>query len=142
MEQIKELYDVFISYRRKEIDGDPLGTRFAIELSEFLRACGLRVFLDTEKMDHGKDFVEQIKSAIINTPHYMLIATPGAFEYRGEDEMGRVDYVREEMKLACSLFKENRTIHIFNSPGFKYIEEQYLPDFINNTEHINREMYG
>lgn len=84
-----EVFDVFISYRRKG------GQELARALYSYLDGKGLRVFLDEVKLQTGDYFDTQLREKLISAPHYVLIGTNDAFNYReGED------WVREEALLA------------------------------------------
>ena len=117
-------YDVFLSYRRAD------GAVLASALNDYLRARGLRVFFDLNEMECGQSFPHQLAEGVRVAPHYILIATPGAFAYGGDPAAGRVDYVREEMRLACAEYEKDpdqRTLNVLNAPSQPYIEAQDLP---------------
>ncbi len=115
---MKEIYDVFISYRRSD------GKKYAEEVNNFFVKYGLRVFFDKDKMDCGKAFPSQIHNAVISAPHYILIGSPDTFVDRQIENPDEIDYVREEMKLACEYDTDERTIHVLNLPGVIYAEEK------------------
>ena len=97
------IYDVFISYRRRENDGRPQGTEIAEALYAYLTGKGLKVFLDRERMENGP-FPEQLRWQVAHAPNYIFIATESAMRFRGGPGP---DYVAEEVRLALSLYQEN-----------------------------------
>lgn len=123
-----ELYDVFISYRRTD------GSDYANALYAFLKKKKIKVYLDVEKMERGHAFPEQLREAIKIATHYILIATPKAFEFHENLETGEKDYVLEEMRTACEVFESDpkkHTIHVLKDPKTKAKEEIIFPKDIS-----------
>ena len=92
---VYSIYDVFISYRRRENDGRPQGTKIAEALYAYLTGKGLKVFLDRERMENGP-FPEQLRWQVAHAPNYIFIATESAMRFRGGPGP---DYVAEEVRL-------------------------------------------
>ena len=125
-----KVYDVFISYRRKD------GEEIAKSLYKYLSGKGLRVFFDLEKMESGSYFPSQLEYGIKCAPHYILIATPEAFNFTEDNTTGKKDYVLEEMRLACKEYELNpteRTFHVLSAPDFEYIEAHNLSEDIQGV---------
>ncbi|MBQ4396499.1 MAG: TIR domain-containing protein, partial [Clostridia bacterium] len=126
---MNQMFDVFISYRRSD------GTELAKAVRDYLTSRGLRVFLDTRELIDGQYFDTQLRERLIETPNYVLIATPEAFQFRkGED------WVREEMKLAVSEFKknpQNRSVIPF-VPNGTVFPESGLPEGLEDMPRFNR----
>ena len=127
---MNQMFDVFISYRRS--NG---GTELANVVRNYLTSRGLRVFLDTRELIDGQYFDTQLRERLIETPNYVLIATPEAFQFRkGED------WVREEMKLAVSEFKknpQNRSVIPF-VPNGTVFPESGLSEGLEDLPRFNR----
>ena len=100
-----KIYDVFISYRRMEEDGAPLGLNIAQAIYSYLTGKGLRVFFDKEKMETGR-FDKQLEWQVTRAPNYIFVATPGAMHFRKVTPPD-VDYVAEEIRLALKLYNED-----------------------------------
>ena len=126
---MKEQFDVFISYRRSD------GAELAKVVRNYLTSRGLRVFLDTRELIDGQYFDTQLRERLIETPNYVLIATPEAFQFRkGED------WVREEIKLAVSEFKknpQNRSVIPF-VPNGTVFPESGLSEGLEDLPRFNR----
>ena len=69
------IYDVFISYRRREDEKNDQGTRIADAIARYLAGKGLKVFLDRQKMENGP-FPDQLAWQVDHAPNYLFIATP------------------------------------------------------------------
>ncbi|MBQ5544704.1 MAG: toll/interleukin-1 receptor domain-containing protein, partial [Clostridia bacterium] len=126
---MKEQFDVFISYRRSD------GAELAKAVRDYLTSRGLRVFLDTRELIDGQFFDTQLPERVIETPNYVLIATPEAFKFRDGE-----DWVREEMKLAVSEFKKNpqdRSVIPF-VPNGTVFPESGLPEGLEDLPRFNR----
>ena len=127
---MNQMFDVFISYRRS--NG---GTELANVVRNYLTSRGLRVFLDTRELIDGQYFDTQLRERLIETPNYVLIATPEAFQFRkGED------WVLEEIKLAVSEFKKNpqdRSVIPF-VPNGTVFPESGLPEGLEDLPRFNR----
>lgn len=100
-----KVYDVFISYRRRESDGREQGTIIAQAIYQYLTSKGLKVFLDKECMETGL-FPEQLQWQVSHAPNYLFIATNDAIHFR-DVEPPDVDYVAEEVRLALDLFQKH-----------------------------------
>ncbi|MBO4837752.1 MAG: TIR domain-containing protein [Lachnospiraceae bacterium] len=119
---MNKVYDVFISYRRSD------GEEYATKLLSFLRTYGLRVFFDKQEMECGRAFPTQLSEALISAPHYILIGSPDAFTNRTALSAYEMDYVREEMRLACEKDTDERTIHVLRLPSVDYETEKKKAD--------------
>ncbi len=124
-----EIYDVFISYRRSD------GEEYAKELYKELTNKGLRVFFDSKKMEHGKDFPSQLKCNVKNTPNYILIATPDVFKFRDGE-----DWVRTEIEIALERYYENEeecNFIILLPDSYTLPNEKDLPESIKRIVNID-----
>jgi hypothetical protein len=83
-------YDVFISYRREQS-----AKIFAQLIQSELENKKLKVCLDVTDFCQGP-FPKTIQKNIVNSPHFILILSPGCFDKRSDEE----DYFREEIALA------------------------------------------
>lgn len=124
-----EIYDVFISYRRSD------GEEYASALRNELTKKGLRVFLDTEEMEKGRDFPSQLSDNIKKAPNYILVATPDVFKFReGED------WVLKEIETALDWYyknKEERNFIILLPKGTQIPEKKELPQSIERLADID-----
>ena len=126
---MNQMFDVFISYRRSD------GAELAKAVRDYLMSRGLRVFLDTRELIDGQFFDTQLPERVIETPNYVLIATPDAFKFRDGE-----DWVREEIKLAVSEFKKNpqdRSVIPF-VPNGTVFPESGLPEGLEDLPRFNR----
>ena len=107
---VSSSYDVFISYRREG------GSQTARSLQISLEQSNLRVFLDVDELKIGK-FDEIIIQIIENTPHFIVILSPGALERCKNVD----DWVLKEITLALS---QKKKIILWESPysfkGFSF----------------------
>ena len=116
-------YDVFISYRRSD------GTALARAVRDYLTKRGLRVFLDEKELIDGQYFDTQLRGRLLETPNYVLIATPDVFKFRPETATEK-DWVLEEMRLAVGAFKQrpdDRAVIPFVPAGTVFPEMISIP---------------
>ncbi len=117
-----EVFDVFISYRRRD------GEDIAKALYDFLAGKGVRVFRDKEKLEIGKSFPDQLHNAIKKAPHYVLVGTKGAFDFRAENvETGDLDFVKEEIRTALANRDTDRTVTVYVPKGAELPSRGDLP---------------
>ncbi len=83
------MYDVFISYRRKN------GFAVAKMIRELLKARGVAAFVDLDELKSGT-FDDKIIDAIESTPTFVLILTAGALDRCGEHD----DWLSKEINAA------------------------------------------
>ncbi len=90
----KEHYDIFVSYRRKDINGND-NSPIARSIKKELESLGYKVFFDYSELRDG-EFEEKILPAIANAKIFVLVLTPHALD-RCADEG---DWVRREIEQA------------------------------------------
>lgn len=126
-----KLFDAFISYRRGA-QGGPT----ARELYTFLTMKGLRVFFDEKEMIDGHYFTTQIKDNLRIAPHYILIATEDAFQFRDGE-----DWVREEMRIAIEEYDKSqtsRTLTVLVKDDFVFPDKKTLPECVRKIADVHR----
>ncbi|HEX8920553.1 MAG TPA: toll/interleukin-1 receptor domain-containing protein [Pyrinomonadaceae bacterium] len=106
-------YDVFISYRRRQIS-----EIFARLIQSELERKGLNVFLDADDLRQGR-FDEALRRCIRETANFIPILSPGCFD-RCSD---RKDWFRQEIAYAL---KEGKNIIPIIMRRFKF-PKQALP---------------
>lgn len=99
--QTNNLYDVFISYRRKG------GSTVASLIYDKLKSSGINAFFDSEELDAG-DFGHAIKTHRDSAPNFILVVSEGLFDRCESKE----DWVRQEIAGALEQEEQNKKVII------------------------------
>jgi hypothetical protein len=114
-------YDAFISYSRKDVD-------WAVRLEQGLKARGLQVFRDEERLKAGEEWESQLQGAISESRHLLVLWSDHARES---------DWVYEERSWFDSDIKgstEKRGATFINLQGkFKAAGRYHQVDYINQA---------
>ncbi len=117
----KEMYDVFISYRRED------GWESAKHLRDVLVAKGYSVFFDIDSLKNG-NFNDAILDYIRNCKDFIIILSPRCLNRC----VNEGDWVRKE--LACALDNKKNIIPVMYE-NFSFPND--LPKDIEKIKHIN-----
>ena len=123
----KDIYDVFISYRRDVSSETARLIQFA------LRSEGLKVFLDVDEMEAGH-FDERLLGTIEDTPNFIVVLSKGCLQ--GHDET--TDWLRKEIEHAI---KTERNIIPIIMTGFNFPDSADLPQELRSLPRYNGVKY-
>jgi uncharacterized membrane protein YeaQ/YmgE (transglycosylase-associated protein family) len=113
-QKIEAQYDVFISYRRAQsMDAARL-------ISNALKERKLRTFLDIDELGPGR-FDQALLTTVANTPNFVVILAPHAFERSAEEH----DWLKQEVTRAI---QTNSNVVPVMMPGFQFPEPEALPE--------------
>ena len=104
------MYDIFISYRRKN------GFAIAKMISELLKARGVSAFVDLDELRSGT-FDDKIIDAIQSSPSFVLILTQGSLDRCGEKD----DWLTKEITAAI---ESGRNIIPVMCDGFEWSNQR------------------
>ena len=116
----KNMYDVFISYRRST------GSHLARLISIYLQLQGFKPFIDVEGLAEGA-FDKALEQTLQTVHSVVVILSEGALD-RCITDYDRKDFVRKEIATALRLQKNVVPVHC----NFKFPAPEELPDDIKN----------
>lgn len=121
-------YDVFISYRREG------GAETARLLRMALSQHGYRAFLDVDDLSSGH-FDERLLHYIAETPHFIVILSPGSLANARDPR----DWLRLEVEQAM---RTGRNLVPLLMPGFDFPARAGLPAELQQLERHNAVSYS
>ena len=118
-------YHIFISYRRKCSDKTARILQLALE------KAGYDVFLDYDALNNNSTFTERIRKAIENSPIFILLLAPNAFDRCNEEK----DIMRMEIEYAIAT--ERTIIPVNFDKSFKDFPDSFPIELKNKISSHN-----